>query len=50
MLMLPLEFVKDSTHPPLPIFPFMESPPNSPVVVTGNSEVIRPKDVLADKL
>ena len=48
--MFPFEFVRDKVQPPFPIFPFIESPPNSPVVVTGISDVIRPNDVRADRL
>jgi len=43
----PFEFVSDSGHPPFPIFPFSESPPICPEVVSGSSLLIRPKDVRA---
>lgn len=45
--MLPLLLVSESVHPPLPIFPFNESPPNWPLEVTGKSLLIRPKEVRA---
>jgi hypothetical protein len=45
--MLPLEFVRESVHAPLPIFPFRESPPTWPLVVMGNSVLMRPKEVRA---
>ena len=48
--MLPLEFVMESVHAPLPIFPVRESPPTWPTVVMGNSLLMRPKEVRAVKV
>ena len=45
--MLPLEFVNERVQPPLPILPVKESPPTWPLVVIGNSLLIRPKEVRA---
>lgn len=48
--MLPLESVSCRRQPPDPIVPFRESPPMLPVAVTGKSEVMRPKEVWAERL
>ena len=45
--MLPLELVRERLQVPSPIFPFKESPPYWPLLVTGNSLLMRPFDVRA---
>ena len=45
--MFPFEFVSESVHAPLPIFPFNVSPLITPVEVIGNSLVMCPNDVRA---